>query len=423
MKLAFVAPRYGAEITGGPEHACRLLAEHASDRHEVEVLTTCAADSSTWHNRYGEGTDRVRGVLVRRFPVNQPHDAHAFRRLSERLFRIPHGRADEREWVRRLGPMSPALVDHLRRHHRSYDAVAFFSMYHATTVFGVEVAPERTILFPCLQLGPALRFGIWGSVFRSAHAVGYLSVAERALGRAFCEATPVGEETVGIGVDLPAQQTYPRHQQDPTDEATGEDDAHESEPSDGPSDYLASRGVLFRRRHRLYGSFVLYGGRVRPDNGCEEMLEYFAGYAAHDGDTALVLMGAKLINVAEHPHVRLAGVLPERERMVAYEAADVTLAPEPDDLLATAVLESFAAGTPVLASARNTAAVDHCRRANAGLYYANRDEFTTTLRLLMTDARLRVRLGENGRRYVRQNHRWDAVVGRFERLVMKVRQR
>jgi hypothetical protein len=41
----------------------------------------------------------------------------------------------------------------------------------------------------------------------------------------------------------------------------------------------------------------------------------------------------------------------------------------------------------------------------------------------MTDARLRVRLGENGRRYVRQYHRWDAVMGRFERLVMKVRQR
>ena len=53
----------------------------------------------------------------------------------------------------------------------------------------------------------------------------------------------------------------------------------------------------FRRRHRLYGPFALYGGRVEPDNGCEEMLEYFDTYAAADGDTALVLMGVKMMKV------------------------------------------------------------------------------------------------------------------------------
>ena len=39
----------------------------------------------------------------------------------------------------------------------------------------------------------------------------------------------------------------------------------------------------------------------------------------------------------------------------------------------------------------------------------------------MTNKRLRDRLGENGRSYVRQHYRWDAVLGRFERLVTKVR--
>jgi glycosyltransferase involved in cell wall biosynthesis len=77
----------------------------------------------------------------------------------------------------------------------------------------------------------------------------------------------------------------------------------------------------------------------------------------------------------------------------------------------------------VLASARNGAAVEHCRRANAGLYYANREEFVEALRLLMTNTRLRSRLGENGRTYIRQNFRWDAVLGRFDRLVAKARPR
>ena len=109
--------------------------------------------------------------------------------------------------------------------------------------------------------------------------------------------------------------------------------------------------------------------------------------------------------------------------MIAYEAADVTLAPGSDDPLAQAVLESFAVGTPVLASARNDAAVEHCRRANGGLYYANRDEFVEALRLLMTRPKLREQLGEGGRQYVRQHYRWDAVLGRFERLVTAIRNR
>ena len=42
MKLAFVTPRYGADIPSGAEHACRLLAEQVCERHDVDVLTTCA---------------------------------------------------------------------------------------------------------------------------------------------------------------------------------------------------------------------------------------------------------------------------------------------------------------------------------------------------------------------------------------------
>jgi glycosyltransferase involved in cell wall biosynthesis len=419
MKFAFVTPRYGADIASGPEHACRLLAEHLSERHDVDVITTCARDPLTWQNVCSEGADRVRGVLVRRFAVNQAHDSAAFQQLSARLAGGPRGRADEDEWVRRLGPTSLGLIEHLRRHHNAYDTLVFFSLYHQTTVLGLRAAPERSVVFPYLQLSRPLRFGLWPEVLTSARAVGYLSGTERALAHQYLHAPPAHEETVGIGIDPPVQYAYPRHQQDPADEMTQPDEVDSAAPEDAPADYLAGRGVLFRRRHRLYGRFVLHGGRIEPDNGCEEMLEYFDSYAAADGDIGLVLMGVKLMKIPEQRYFRMPGVLPERERMFAYEAAEVTLAPEPDDLLATNVLESFAVGTPALVSARNAAAVDYCRQANAGLYYATRDEFVEALRLLIGDPRLRERLGENGRRYVRQHLRWDAVLGRFERLVAK----
>jgi hypothetical protein len=41
----------------------------------------------------------------------------------------------------------------------------------------------------------------------------------------------------------------------------------------------------------------------------------------------------------------------------------------------------------------------------------------------MSRVKLREQLGESGRQYVRQYYRWDAVLGRFERLVTLVRSR
>ena len=424
MKIVFVTPRYGAEIASGAPHACRVLAEQLSARHEVEVLTTTAADPHTWKNEYGEGADRVRGVLVRRFAVNQAHDRQAFDDFTERLLAAPRSRAEEMEWVRRLGPSTPGLIEHLKRQHRNYDAIVFFSLMDWTTVHGIAAAPERSILFPSLRLSPVLRFALWSEVASSARAIGLVSTAERRLLRAFLGVSASREELVGVGIDAPHRQAYPRHQQDPADEPASDDDAAtQSDSATETEDGGGERGIPFRRRHRLYGPIALYGGRIEPDNGCEEMLEYFDTYAAADGDTTLVVMGVKMMRVPDEPYLRQAGVLPDRERMVAYEAADVTIAPGSDDPLALSVLESFAVGTPVLASARNDAAVEHCRRAGGGLYYANREEFVEGLRTLMTKSKLRQQLGECGRQYVRNYYRWDAVIGRFERLVTMVRGR
>jgi glycosyltransferase involved in cell wall biosynthesis len=422
VKFAFVTARYGADITSGPDHACRVLAEQISSRHDVDVLTTCARNPRTWKNEYSEGNDRVRGALVRRFAVSQSRD-ESFSQYSERLLAGPRARADELEWLRRAGPWSAGLIDFIRRQHKSYDVLVFFSLCSPVTVAAATLAPERTIVFPYLQLQPALRFDVGAEILSAVRGVGLISGTERQLLRSYMRVTPQHDEVVGVGIDPSPEQSYPRHQQDPADVVVDDEATAGGGEDDGPASYLEGRGVPFRRRHRLYGPFALYGGRVEPDNGCEEMLDYFDTYAASDGDTALALMGVKMMQVPEEPYIRLAGVLPERQRMIACEAADVTIAPSADDLVSQPLLESLAVGTPVLASARNSAAVEHCRRANAGLYYSNRGEFVEALRLMMTNSRLRSRLGENGRIYIRQNFRWDAVLGRFDRLVSKARAR
>ena len=104
MKIAFVVQRYGAEVLGGSEHLCRLVAERLSGSHDVDVLTSCAQDYITWKNEYPEGSDRVRGVTVRRFASAATRDIDAFNAFSERILDKPHSRADEMEWLKQQGP-------------------------------------------------------------------------------------------------------------------------------------------------------------------------------------------------------------------------------------------------------------------------------------------------------------------------------
>ena len=185
--------------------------------------------------------------------------------------------------------------------------------------------------------------------------------------------------------------------------------------------HLKARGSLFKRRHKLHGPVVLYGGRIDPGKGCEELLEYFGSYVKQGGEATLALMGAKMMALPEDPSIRFAGMLSEGERLQALEAATVVVCPSPYESLSLLALEAMSAGTPVLVNARSAVLVEHCIKSNAGLYYADRDEFIECLKLLVSDEPLRLALGENGREYVRQNYRWDVVLDKYERIFAKVK--
>jgi glycosyltransferase involved in cell wall biosynthesis len=429
VKLAFVVQRYGAEVLGGSEHLCRLLAERLAATHEVDVLTTCARDYVTWKNEYPEGTDRVRSVTVRRFATAATRDIDSFNAFSERIFGKPHSRADEMEWLKRQGPWSPNLIEHLRRHHQQYDVLVFFTYLYAPTVLGLEVAPARSIVVPTAHDEPAIRLEIFKDVFRNPAALCYLTDSERRFVESQFPERPLLEETVGVGVELPQQLPYPRMpmgaEDDPSRSAPANNPGpaaadEEPPPRDFPS-HLLARGAVFRRRHRLYGPILLYGGRIDPGKGCEELLQYFSEYVKEGGEATLVLMGVKLMALPEEPYIRFAGLLTDRERHQALEAATVVACPSPYESLSLLALESFSVGTPVLANARSAVLVEHCVTSNGGLYYAERDEFVEALSLLMRDERLRMALGKNGRDYIRGNYRWDVVLGKWERLFAKIR--
>lgn len=419
MKIAFIVQRYGTEILGGSEYHCRLIAERLAPKHHVEVLTTCAQDYITWANEYAEGADRVRGVTVRRFANAQTRDIHAFNRYSEWIFNHAHTRQDELEWLRQQGPWCPALIEYLERHHQQYDILVFFTYLYAPTLLGMKVAPHKSILVPTAHDEPAIHLDIYKELFSLPAAIAYNTEVERRFLTTHFSIRAIEEETVGCGVELPQAQQYPRDAQEA--DVPAEPPPDEDSPTFRP--HLAHRGAIFRRRHRLHGPIALYGGRIDPGKGCEELIEYFSAYVNDGGDATLALMGVKLMPLPEEPFIRFAGRLTDQERMQALEAATVVIVPSPYESLSLLALEAFAMGTPVLANARSEVLVDHCQKSNAGLYYADRDEFSESLKMLVADTRLRAAMGANGRDYVRRNYRWDVILSKYEKMFMSLKKK
>jgi glycosyltransferase involved in cell wall biosynthesis len=309
LKIAFVVQRYGTEILGGSEYHCRLIAERLASKHQVEVLTTCAQDYISWKNEYPEGSDRVMGVTVRRFANARTRDIHAFNRYSEWIFNHAHTREDELEWLRQQGPGCPSLLEYLDRNQHQYDVLIFFTYLYAPTVLGTKIAPQKSILVPTAHDEPAIHLEIYRELFSLPAGLAYNTEVERRFLTTHFSIRAIEEETIGCGVDLPQAQPYPREHRPRVQGNDTADDEIVDDASPMFRPHLAQRGSTFRRRHRLHGPIALYGGRIDPGKGCEELIEYFSTYVQEGGDASLVLMGVKLMPLPEEPFIRFAGLL------------------------------------------------------------------------------------------------------------------
>jgi glycosyltransferase involved in cell wall biosynthesis len=392
VHIAFVVQRYGTEILGGSEYHCRLIAERMALRpgsgqagqHEVEVLTTCARDYITWANEYPESAERINNVTVRRFANAETRDIVAFNRYSEWIFHNPHTPEDEMWWLEQQGPWCPRLLEYLTAHAQSYDAVIFFTYLYAPTVLGLRIAPERSILVPTAHNEPAIHLDLYKDLFTRPTAIAFNTEVEKAFLKSTFDIRARAEETVGCGVDLLAR---------------------DADATDAPRAELPT------------GPFLLYGGRIDPGKGCDQLLDFFQTYKDHGGPATLVLMGTKLMPLPDVPWIRYVGLLSEADRLRALEAATIVVVPSPFESLSLLALEGMAVGKPVLSNAHADVLVDHCRRSNAGLFYSTGDEFVECIHLLLADRDLRERMGRNGQEYVSANYSWNVIMAKYDALM------
>lgn len=385
--VALVVQRYGEDVTGGSEALARAVAERLLPFHEVTVFTTCARDYVTWRNELPEGEEQVRGVRVLRFPVEEERDLAAFNAFAEPLYARARTREEEIEFLRRQGPYAPRLVDALRAQGGRFAAVVFFTYLYYPTYWGLHAAPERSVLVPTTHDEPPLRFSIYREVFDRPRAFAFLTPAERDLVRERFGTGGRPAAVAGMGVD-PAV----------------------------PGDQAA-----FRARHGLAGPYALYAGRIDAGKGCAAMLSHHERYRREKKGTAeLVLIGRLAMPEPRQDGVRYLGFLSEDEKATAMAGARAVVCPSPFESLSIVLLEGFSLGTPGLVNASSPVLEEHCRRSNAGLFYADGDEYAEALDLLVRDEGLRGTLGANGRRYVDAEYRWSVVLGRWRELLRSV---
>ncbi len=379
MKLAVVVQRYGADISGGAELHARYIAERLSRLAEVEVLTTCARDYITWKNELPAGTETVRNVRVRRFPVMRPRDVNDFGRRSKTVFEETHSIGDEIGWLESEGPTSPALVRHISGARDEFDFFLFFSYRYYHVWHGMRAVPSKAVLVPTAERDPAIGLTIFGPLFRGARAVMFNSLEERALITGVSQREGPGV-VVGVGSAIP-DRTQPWR---------------------------------FRKKFNVKRPFAIYIGRIDANKGCAELFSHFERYAVmYPQGVDLVLVGSKVLPIPSHPRIRHVGFLSDEDKFDALAAADALIMPSQYESLSMVALEAWALGKPVLANGRCDVLRGQCIRSNGGLYYQSFEEFAEALYTLDATGPIGAILGDNGREFFRRHYTWPVIERKY----------
>ena len=382
LRLAFVAPRFGADAHGGAELLVRDLALRlAGAGHQVEVLTTCASDHYTWKNELRAGVERDGPLTVRRFPTDD-RDLGIHGEL-ERAIVSGYGlsREEERLWMRH-GVASAAMEDHLAAAGRGFDAVIAAPYLWGTTYFAYETCPERFVVIPCLHDEAYARLAIVKDMLAGAFGVLFNARAEGMLAERL--AGPLRRwAVVGMGFE-----------------------------PDPPGDADA-----FRARHKLHGPVLLSVGRREGGKNVPLLIDHFLRYKhRRGGDLLLVQAGSGETPLPKRPDV--IDLDPDwRQRDAMYRAATIFCQPSVNESFSIVLMQAWLAGRPVLVHRRSAVTREHCELSNGGLWFGNYAEFEEVLDRLLADPDLQDRLGRNGRAYVRSEYSPEAVLDRFHDAV------
>lgn len=390
MKILYVVHRYGSEIVGGAEAACRMFAEQLVMRgHNVDVLTSCAQSYVTWENVFSPGRSEVHDVVVHRLPVTSPRDPVVFAALHEMILQDPsHATLSmQLEWLDAMGPLLQGQDAWLQAHAHNYDVAIFMTYLYPTTAYGVPAVRDLlpVVLQPTAHDEPPIHLPYYKSLFKMADAFVFLTPEERDVVREILGHEPDGVMS-GIGM--------------PTDEPTASADAFRSRFSLGDDPYL------------------LYVGRIDTMKGVAELFRFFVEYKGHHpGPLKLVLAGDASMEIPAYEGFVHVGFLSEEEKREAIAGAVALVQPSPFESFSIVVCEAWLQKRPVLVQGYSPVLSGQVVRSEGGLPYTGFAEFEACVSLLLDRPDIAHELGESGSRYVRETYNWNQVLDAMEKAI------
>lgn len=388
LKLAYVVPRYGAEIIGGAETATRMLAEALVrlGRAEVEVLTTTALSMDSWANHFPAGTDTLGGVTVRRFAVDGER-APNFAAATRRALAAPAAQSmdEAAELIRMQGPVSHGLLEALGAGR--YDAVFFYPYLYHPTVEGVRLVKAPAILHPAAHDEPVIDLPIFKGVFAAVSGFAYHTAAEREVVESRFQVAEKPSIDLGMGF----------------------------EPHEGLEvGYLREMGIEGR-------PFILCLGRVDAPKGTTLLVDLFREYKERNpSDLQLVVAGPVYIAPNPAPDVHVVGPVSEAAKDELLAECSALVSPSAFESFAIVLLEAWAKRKPVLVNSICAATSEQVRRSGGGLRFDGFETFEAALNLLTRDASVAAALGDAGRRYALSRYHWPDLIDRYVAFIRRV---
>ncbi len=389
-RYAFVPPRFAESIAGGAETLIGSLASRLGARgNHVEIFTTCAIDNRTWENHFPEGSSLEMGIPVRRFKVD-PRDLETW---IPRQIQINEGMnigVDEELLWMQESVNSKNLYAHIARHAHTFDAIFFGPYLFGTTFWGSLIAPEKSVLIPCLHDEHYAYTQTISSMFRQIKGALFNAGPEADLARALYGKIHGGE--VGMGF-VPWKQEYVQNLKP----------------------YFAETFP-----------YLIYVGRKETGKNVQVLIDYFIEGKTKGvlpSDLKLVIVGGGSFSDLHRPEALTRGDVldishvteEEKHRLIRFSSA--LCQPSVNESFSIVMMESWLLDRPVIVHASCPVTRYHAVSSGGGLYFSNSSDFSGVVGEILDSAELSATLGRSGFRYVEERYSWDAVLERFDSVM------
>ena len=391
MKVAQLATRFPPGPGGVEQHVAEIAPRLHSKGHTVDVYTSELYREFPAMERLAPSVPREEHLPwgnVHRLPVwSLPGELHYtfFRNLGDRL-------AQDRPEIVHAHTYGTNQVAAAHRHRRRF-GTPFVLTAHFHPIWSIEGGWWRHRI-----RGFYDRY-VAGGVVRDASRIIVQTREEERLLRS-------------LRLDLPPVEIVP--------------------PGYRPLPAPTPGGPSFAERFRIPGPFVLFVGRLASNKGLHDLAEAFGVLARSDPTAQLVVVGedggqrasllahVQRLGLAGRVHV-VGHVEDDRVLASAYREARVTVLPSEYEAFGLVLLESLAAGTPVVAS-RVGGIPEVVEDGKAGLLVPPKSpvELAAAIGRIWSDRELARRLGEYGRETVVPRFRWDALVDRLDAIYREV---